>query len=131
MSRAEPTRVTYLFSGYARLPQNVSHQAVYKRVGMVLEVDEDGAVVACSSTLVTELARDFLARLLGGYSVLVERDSMEDIVRRRYRGHSQAALLSALQKVFEAVDLSPLVLGDAAPEQHSAGPLAEENGGLD
>ncbi len=29
----------FLFSGYARLPQDVSHQAMYKRAGVVLEAD--------------------------------------------------------------------------------------------
>ncbi|MEI6449073.1 MAG: hypothetical protein WCP98_03885 [Actinomycetes bacterium] len=30
---------TFLFSGYARLPRDVSHQAMHKRVGVVLEAD--------------------------------------------------------------------------------------------
>jgi hypothetical protein len=107
--------VTYLFSGYARLPQDVSHQAVYKRVGVIVEVDEEGRVLDCSSTLVTELARDFLARLLRGRSVFSERDIMEQRIRRHYRGHSQGALIFALHKVFESVDQSPLVLGEGAP----------------
>ena len=34
-------------------------------------------------------------------------------MRDRYRGHSQGALVSALHKIFEAVDLSSLVLGEA------------------
>src|SRR5680860_1041258 len=34
---------TYLFSGYARLPQNVSHQSLCKKVGVILEVDETRA----------------------------------------------------------------------------------------
>ena len=41
------TGETYLFSGYARLPQDVSHQPVYGRVGVVLEVDGQGVVVGC------------------------------------------------------------------------------------
>lgn len=107
---------TYLFSGYARLPQNVSHQALYKRVGVVVEVDGHGVVVSCSSTLVTELARDFLDRLLRGCSTIDDRDLMEALVRRHYRAHSQGALVFALRKVFEAVDQSVLVLGDLAAE---------------
>ena len=114
---------TYLFSGYARLPQNVSHQALYKRVGVVVEVDRHGLVVGCSSTLVTELARDFLDRLLRGCSALDERDLMEELVRRHYRAHSQGALIFALRKVFEAVDQSVMVLGEQAAEA-----VAEEEG---
>ena len=101
--------VTFLFSGYARLPQDVSHQAIYKRVGVVVEVDADGVITACSTTLMMDVAREFFAGLLVGRSVLTERRELEALVRYRYRGHSQAALISALHKVFEAVDQSPLV----------------------
>jgi hypothetical protein len=108
----EPT--TFLFSGYARLPQDVSHQAMYKRVGVVLDVGADGTVTACSTTLMMQAAADFFERLLLGRNVLTERREIEALVRYRYRGHSQGALISALHKAFEAVDLSPLVLGEAA-----------------
>jgi hypothetical protein len=111
---------SYLFSGYARLPQDVSHQAIYKRVGVVLEVDEGGAIVGCSSSLIMDVARDFFSRLLLGHNVLNERREIEALIRYRYRGHSQGALISALHKVFEAVDQSPLVLGDAASPPPSA-----------
>lgn len=109
---SEPT--TFLFSGYARLPQDVSHQAMYKRVGVVLEVDDAGVVVACSTTLMMVSADDFFQRLLVGRNVLSERREIEALVRYRYRGHSQGALVSALHKIFEAVDQSPLVLEGAA-----------------
>ena len=116
---SEPT--TFLFSGYARLPQDVSHQAMYKRVGVVLEVDEAGAVVACSTTLMMVSADVFFQRLLVGRNVLTERRAIEALVRYRYRGHSQGALVSTLHKIFEAVDLSPLVLGEAAGPPPGAG----------
>ncbi len=99
---------TYLFSGYARLPQDVSHQSVRRRVGVVVEVDEQGKILHSSCTLIMDLARDFLDRLLIGHSVLTERDDIEAIIRDRYRGHSQAALVAAMRQVFEAVDQSPL-----------------------
>ena len=112
---ADREPLTYLFSGYARLPQDVSHQAVYKRVGVVIEVDEQGTIVRSSSTLVTDVAREFLITLLTGRSVFRDREAMEGLIRARYRGHSQGALIYAMRKVFEAVDQSPLVLGDGAP----------------
>lgn len=99
---------TYLFSGYARLPHDVSHQPVNARVGVVVEVDANGMIVDASSTLLTDLARDFLARLLRGRSVLTERHEIEATIRQRYRGHSQGALIFALRRVFEAVDQSPI-----------------------
>lgn len=121
--------LTYLFSGYARLPQDVSHQAVYGRVGVIIEVDEQGTIVRSSSTLVTDLAREFLTSLLIGRSVFTERDAMEQLIRTRYLGHSQGALIYALRKVFEGVDQSSLVLGDGAPPpEEQTGTRAVGNG---
>ena len=97
---------TYLFSGYARLPQDVSHQNLHRRVGLVVEVDERGVVTACSSTLLMDLARDFFARLLIGRSVVTGRQEIEAAIHVYYLGHSKAALLFALHQVFEAVDQS-------------------------
>lgn len=113
---------TFLFSGYARLPQDVSHQAMYKRVGVVIEVDAQGDVVEASTTLIMAAASTFFEKLLIGRNVLTEREAIETSVRYRYRGHSQAALVSALHKAFEAVDQSPLVLGEAAGPLPSARP---------
>jgi Domain of unknown function (DUF3870) len=121
---------TFLFSGYARLPQDVSHQAMYKRVGVVIEVDALGVVVDASTTLMMPAASIFFEKLLIGRNVLTEREAIEATVRYRYRGHSQGALVSALHKAFEAVDQSPLVLGDAAGPLPSARPdgTARERG---
>jgi hypothetical protein len=117
---------TFLFSGYARLPQDVSHQAIYKRVGVVLEVAADGEVVACSTTLMMPVASDFFGRLLVGRNVLSDRREIEALVRYRYRGHSQGALISALHKAFEAVDLSPLVSAEArATSEAGRGPVPD------
>lgn len=129
-SAAMDDQTTFLFSGYARLPQDVSHQAMYRRVGVVIEVAANGVVVACSTTLMMQAASGFFERLLIGRNVLTERQEIEALVRYRYRGHSQGALISALHKAFEAVDQSPLVLGEAASHLPSARPdgTARERG---
>lgn len=121
---------SFLFSGYARLPQDVSHQAMYRRVGVVIEVDAEGAILAASTTLMMPVASAFFERLLLGRNVLSEREQIESLIRYRYRGHSQGALVSALHKAFEAVDQSPLVLGEAAGPLPSARPdgTARERG---
>jgi hypothetical protein len=120
---------SFLFSGYARLPQDVSHQALYERVGVAVEVDSRGRVIHCSSTLIMDLSRDFLTRLLIGRSMITERDEIESELRLRYRGHSQGALIFALRKIYEAVDQSPLAnagRGDAtAKARETPEPLAE------
>jgi hypothetical protein len=111
---------TFLFSGYARLPQDVSHQALYKRIGVVVEVDPSGVIVAATSSLLMDLARDFFSRLVVGRNVLTEREQIEHEVRLHYRGHSQGALVSAMRKIYEAVDVSPLVADDHAPVRLAA-----------
>ena len=114
---------TFLFSGYARLPQDVSHQAIHGRVGVILEVDEDGIIVDSSSTLMTPLAKDYFSRLLVGRSVMHDRQVLEELIRYRYRGHSQGALIFALRRAFENVDLSPLAAG--ATPQRAKGATAD------
>jgi hypothetical protein len=92
-------------------------------VGVVVEVDQQGLIVAVSSTLMTDLARDYFARLLRGRSVLEGRAETEALVRHRYRGHSQGALIFALRRVFEMVDQSPLRMPEepACGEEEGAG----------
>jgi hypothetical protein len=99
---------TFLFSGYARLPQDVSHQALYKRVGVVVVVDETGKVLRASTSLMMDVARDFFGEIVDGLNVVTGREEIERIIRRRYRGHSQGALVSAMRKIYEAVDQSPI-----------------------
>jgi hypothetical protein len=113
---------SFLFSGYARLPQDVSHQAMYRRVGVVIEVDDQGVILAASTTLMMPVASTFFEKLLLGRNVLTERQEIEAVVRYRYRGHSQGALISALHKAFEAVDQSPLVLGESGGPSAGARP---------
>jgi len=98
---------TYLYSGYARLPRDVSHQPTHGRVGVVVVVDGDGRVLHADTTLLMGVAREFFVGLLYGHDVVGGRDEIEAAVRHRYRGHSQGALLSALQKVYDAVDQAP------------------------
>ena len=89
-------------------------------VTMPILVDEAGVILAASTSLMMDTAREFFAKLIVGRSVLNERPEIEAVIRYRYRGHSQGALLSALGKVFESVDQSPLVLGQAAGPLPSA-----------
>jgi hypothetical protein len=116
---------TYVFSGYARLPQDVSHQALYSRLGVMVEVDEKGVIVVAGSTLIMDVGRSFFARLISGKSVLTDREEILHLIRTRYLGNSQGALCSAVQKVFDAVDRSPLA-GDSPPGSLNA--VAGEGG---
>jgi len=95
---------THLFAAYARLPQDVSHQDFMHRLGIALEVDEDGLVIDCSATLLMQTAQEYFRRLLVGRSVIADRDRILDTLHTHWHGQSQAALIAAVGKVFEAVD---------------------------
>ncbi len=112
---------SYLFSGYARLPQDVSHQAQYGRIGVVVEVDKSGTILGASSSLMMDLSRDFFCRLTQGRNIITDREEIERSLRERYLGHSQGALVSALRKIYEAVDHSPLVAQAETPESAAGG----------
>ena len=83
-------------------------------MGVVVEVDPAGRIVGFSCTELVDLARDFVGDLVLGRSVITDRDAIEADLRLRYRAHSQRALISAMRRVYEAVDQSPLVLGHEA-----------------
>lgn len=110
---------TYLFSGYARLPEHVSHQELYRRLGVVVEVDESGVILRASCSLTMQTSQDLFTSLIVGKSVLTDREALEVAIRQRYRGHSQGALVSAMHRVFESVDLSEI---PQAKEKHAASP---------
>ena len=99
---------------------------MHKRVGVVLEADEAGVVVACGATLMMASADVFFQRPLVGRNVPSERRAIEALARYRYRGHSLGALVSALHRIFEAVDLSPLALREVAGPFPGAGPRDAE-----
>jgi hypothetical protein len=112
---------SYLFSGYARLPHSVSHQALYERVGVIVEIDQTGTVLSASSTLLVDLSRDFFGRIVLGRNLFEERDSIEQTLREHYFGQSQGALISALRKLYEAIDRSGLsARGQTAELDHAA-----------
>ena len=101
--------VTYLFSGYAPFAARcLFTKPCTGPWAWSAEVDLSSLIVDCSFTLVTGLAREFLSRLLKGRSVLYARAQTEALVRDRYLGHSQGALIYALRRLFEEVDSSPL-----------------------
>lgn len=118
---------TFLFSGYARLPQDVSHQALYKRVGVVVVVDDTGKILRASTSLMMDVARDFFGEIVDGLNVVSGREELERIIRYRYRGHSQGALVSAMRKIYEAVDQSPIAA--RRPAAMAARRAAEDGAG--
>lgn len=92
---------TILVSGYGRLPEGVSSQALYGSVGVILVVDRtDGTIRAADSTLLTQVAREFLREMLLGMS-LSDHKEISERIEGRYFGHSQRAVVAAVRRAAE------------------------------
>jgi hypothetical protein len=89
---------TYFIAGHARLPQGMAAKVVFDSLTITAEVDKKyGVIVEASCTLATEHGRDFVQRLLRGYSL---RDGIEEpiqAVHSYYRGKATNALVAALR----------------------------------
>lgn len=107
---------TWVFTGYAGLPQDAARQPLYNRLGVIVEVDAAGCIRAAEATLAMQVGRDFFGRLIQGKSVITERAEIVALIWERYLGSAQGALVDAMQRIFEAVDRSALVAaGSLAP----------------
>jgi hypothetical protein len=92
-----------LVSGYARLPGGVTSQSQYEQLGVVLAVNiRTGVIVAADSTLLTQLARDFVRALIEGRSVYDDPAEIVAEMQRRYAGQSGQALVAALRRCLES-----------------------------
>lgn len=96
---------TVFLAGHAKLPQGSAAQSVYENLCITVEVDPKyHVVIRASCNLVTELGRDYVERLLVGFSL---RDGLGPImteVRTLYQGAAQNAIIAALrdlQKCYE------------------------------
>ncbi|HEY8418137.1 MAG TPA: DUF3870 domain-containing protein [Limnochordales bacterium] len=89
---------TVFLAGHARLPQGVAAQSVYDSLALGVEIDARYHVILqADCTLATELANDFVRRLLRGYSLRDGFEPLVQAVRNEYRGAAQRALVAALK----------------------------------
>lgn len=95
---------TILITGYSVGPQDSVVQRTFGHVGVVLEVDEDSLEIrAADFTLVTELARRFLAETVVGQSF---RDGPQEVVRaveERFHGPSREAITAAIRNAYKRI----------------------------
>lgn len=93
-----PSLTTYFIAGHARLPQGMAAKSVFDSLTITAEVDKKyGVIVEASCTLATEHGRDFVGRMLKGFSL---KDGVEEPVQHllmHYRGKAGNALVAALR----------------------------------
>jgi hypothetical protein len=90
-----------LIAGYAKLPAHITSEEIYKTLAIVTLVDmEFGTVVSAECSVVTEVARDFIARMIVGYNL---NDGPEKLIRRfdeTYFGQAKRAIETSLKMIF-------------------------------
>ncbi|WCK52447.1 DUF3870 domain-containing protein [Aneurinibacillus sp. Ricciae_BoGa-3] len=103
---------TYFIAGHARLPQGMAAKVVFDSLTITAEVDKRyGVIVDASCTLATQHGRDFVQRLLRGYSL---KDGIEEPIQAvlcYYRGKATNALVAALRDLhtqYLALEHAPL-----------------------
>jgi hypothetical protein len=87
-----------IVTGYAKMPEGTAarHLYEYLTVGAVVDV-ETGVVVRATSTLVTDVGREWLRDLLEGTDLLKDEDKFIALVSREYWGQAQSAIIQCFR----------------------------------
>ena len=89
---------TSIFVGHAKPPANTVSGQMYTILSVVCEVEMDtGVIVAAEFTVATDLAKDYLNRLMAGRSLLEEEDAIVAELERCYFSGTQKALIQAFR----------------------------------
>ncbi len=89
---------TSIFVGHAKPPSNTVSGQMYTILSVVCEVDmETGRIVAAEYTVATELARDYLSRLLVGRDLAADEDAIVAELERCYFSGTQKAIIQAFR----------------------------------
>lgn len=98
----QPRTETVFFTGYAKLPSNITAAKLYEVVAVGIEVDPNTCIiVACDCTLATKVARDFVNSLIVGYNIGNGIDGLIDSFEKRYFGSARKALTTSLRIMYE------------------------------
>lgn len=91
-----------LFTGYAKFPARITADEIYHFLCVSLELErETGTIINADCTLVTELSRKFFSRIICGYSILHDLETMEKVLEDRYHGNARRAIITAMRRIRE------------------------------
>ena len=90
-----------LFSGYAKLPAHITSEEIYKVLVVVTLVDMGtGEIVEAECSVVTDVSKRFLAKLLVGHNMNNGLAPLLEKLDRTYLGHAKKAVATALKTIF-------------------------------
>jgi len=89
---------TSIFVGHAKPPANTVSGQMYTILSVVCEVDmETGVIVAAEFTVATELAKQYLNRLLTGRNLATDEDAVVSELEHCYFSGTQKALIQCFR----------------------------------
>lgn len=89
-----------LISGYAKLPAHITSEEIYKTLVIVTLVDmEFGTVVSAECSVVTEVAKSFIAGMIVGYNLNDGPEKLIDRFDRLYYGQAKKAIETSLKMI--------------------------------
>lgn len=92
---------TVLCVGYARLPEGMTAEVIFKIFGVGLEVDlQSKIIIRAQTTSDTGLGDDFLVSIFINKNIEAEMKDILDEINRRYRGHGSKAIVAATKRAY-------------------------------
>jgi len=89
---------TIFIAGHSRLPQGMAAKNIYENLTVTAEVDfKYGVILEASCTLATNHGREFIGKLLRGYSIKDGIDEPIKAVQMYYHGKATNAIIAALK----------------------------------
>ncbi len=89
---------TSIFVGHAKPPANTVSGQMYTILSVVCEVDMDtGIIVSTEYTVATDLAKDYLDRLMSGRNLRDEEDAIVADLEQCYFSGTQKAIIQAFR----------------------------------
>lgn len=98
----QPETETIFFTGYAKLPSNITAEKLYEVIAVGVEVDpKTGIIVDSDVTLATDVAKTFFRKLTNGYNLSEGIDGLTKRFEMRYFGSARKAIITGLKIMYE------------------------------
>lgn len=92
---------TVLLSGYAKLPSNTTIEAAYHILVVTVLFDKrTGVIVDAEASMITELTKNFVKKLLVGYNLNDGPEELMEVFENFYYGNAKKALETAIRSLF-------------------------------
>jgi len=91
---------TIFITGYARIPEGITANQLYKVLGIGVEIDpRTEVIIDADCTLATTVGRSFFRRLVVGYDLSGGVEPLVQRFERRYHVAARKAIIAALRVI--------------------------------